>query len=137
MKYTDNKYIAKKSRKNFGKTLCIILMVIFTAVMIADIGNLFLTPARNQMNFGPGSGFQMPEENEMPDFQIPEGVFGGGEPVGLPEGEMPSFDNGGNRDFGRGGFLQTARNAWLPILIVCALGDPNIRRAILKPKLAL
>lgn len=152
-----HKYLKeKKKKKRSGKKLCIFLMVVFTLVMIADVANLFLTPAQNPMGFGPGGGFsmpkngdfQMPDGMEMPeggDFQIPEGMeMPSGGDFQMPDGmEMPDSDTagneipaedsgtdtafegrpGGNRGGRQGGFLQTARRLWLPILIICALGD--------------
>lgn len=140
-----------KAKSKFVKKLCIFLMVFFTLAMIADIANFFLTPAQSQISFGPGGGsgfsmpesgdFQMPEGGEMPsgDFQVPEsgempsGDFQMPESGEMPEGgfgestdgEMPSFEGrpGGDRGGRQGGFLQTVRNAWLPIAIVCILGD--------------
>ncbi len=153
----NNKYLAKNKKKRSGKKLCIFLMVVFSLVMIADIANLFITPAQSQISFSPGgfergenSGFsmrpdmempeggerpsgdfQMSEDGEMPsgDFQRPEGenqeMPGGrgedGGQISQEGGERPSSE--GRPGGGQGGFLQTVRKAWLPILIVCALGD--------------
>ncbi len=140
MKKKQSKFFKKPKQKNTGKKLCILLMIVLTLVMAADLANLFLTPAQSQRGFGPGgfnpgdgSSFTMPEDAEMPggdfqmpqegDFQMPEGGFGHEEaPEGM--GERPSF--AGRPDGGRGSqgsFLQSVRSAWLPILIVCILGD--------------
>ncbi len=138
-----HKYLKeKKKKKRSGKKFCIFLMVVFTLVMIADIANLFLTPAQNQMGFGPGgefsmpgnSDFQMPDGMEMPegmeqpggtDSQMPDSDTAGSDIPAEDSGTDTAFEGrpGGNRGGRQGGFLQTIRRLWLPILIVCALGD--------------
>ena len=116
MKYAENKFLETPRKKNYGKTICILLMVVFTLTMVADIVNYFITPAQNQSGFGPGGdiSFSMPENLEIPDFQMPEG-----------SGEMPAMEDRPDDAMRspQGSFLQTARNAWLPILIVCVFGD--------------
>ncbi|NLZ55493.1 MAG: hypothetical protein GX900_02370, partial [Clostridiaceae bacterium] len=159
-----NKQTVSPSGKNRG-IVYIILMVLFTLVMIADLVILALVPAtgtRNFPNFDPSSnpffngggeapggqfpmpsggdpggfsppggqlpeGFTLPsgispptnEEFEMPEgFTLPEGGFNF--PGGNTGGRPPS----GGRPFGSGNsFLSFVRRAWLPILIVCLLGD--------------
>lgn len=129
MNYTENKFLETPRKKRYGKIICILLMVVFTLAMVADVVNYFFTPAQNQDGFGPGGdiSFSMPGDGEMPDFQMPEGNFENGEPPELPEGngEMPAMEGRPDGAMGnpQGGFLQAARNAWLPILIACILGD--------------
>ncbi len=131
-------YMKQNRKSKFGKKVCIFLMILFTLVMLADIVNLFVTPAQSQISFRPGVGFempegsgmpggdfQMPEDGEMPgdDFRMPEGGFGGGEAFENEAGQ-PTFDGlPGGRGGRQGGILQSLRSAWLPILIVCILGD--------------
>ena len=105
-------------KKPYGKIICILLTAVFTLVMIADIANYFITPARNRGGFDIGGdiAFSRPEMGEASggDMQAPD-IRG--------EGEMPDFaemPDGGKQ---QGGFLQMVRSGWLPILIVCALGD--------------
>ena len=112
MKYTG--------KKPYGKIFCILLMVIFTIVMIADVVNYCVTPARNRGGFDPGGDFA---------FSVPEGYEPSGGDMQLPDiqgnGEMPAFAEmpDGNMRSGQGGLLQAARSAWIPILIVCVLAD--------------
>ncbi len=87
------------------------------------------TPPDGQMpeGFTSPSG-QMPEgftppDGQMPDgFSMPEGETGEG--ITRPDGSTGRFpftngqSNGGGNDF-----LSLVRKAWLPILIVCAIGD--------------
>ncbi len=106
----------KTQKKCSGKKLCVFLLILFTLVLAADIANLFITPAQNQIAFAPGgfeqgdsSGFPMPEGGfQRPangvtpsdDFSMPDGDFqmpaeaGEGRPGGdfqVPEG---GFGNG-------------------------------------------
>ncbi len=113
----------KNAKKNSAKNVCIILMVVFTLIALADIINLIVTPAQTQISFAP-SGFTMPEgeEFQMPesgDFPMPEGGFE------MPEdGSFPSFEGRPETaPGGQGSFLSTVRRAWLPILIASLLGD--------------
>ena len=103
------KHIGKKS---YGKSICIFLMALFTLIMIADAANYFITPARNRGGFDPGGDIA---------FSVPEGDMQA--PDIREDGEMPAFEATPDGREQQGGFLQTARSAWLPILMACVLGD--------------
>ena len=122
-----NKKAISSSRKRRG-IVCIILMVFFMLILIADLLNLALTPAAGAMDFSefdpssipsfkgsgetPNGQFSMPE-----DFSMPEGGFN------FPGGNTEDFSLNGQQPFGGGNsFLSLVRRAWLPILIVCLLG---------------
>jgi multidrug efflux pump subunit AcrA (membrane-fusion protein) len=60
-------------------------------------------------------GFNPPENG---DFSMPEGEFN------FPDGNAGGFPPNGGRPFGGGnGFFSLVRRAWLPILIICLLGN--------------
>ncbi|MGI6315182.1 MAG: HlyD family efflux transporter periplasmic adaptor subunit [Christensenellales bacterium] len=126
----------------------IVLMVFFTSVMIFDLVNLALTPEKGSNdfpNFDPSfvdrfnesgeipEGFAPPEgripdgftppDGQIPDgFSVPEGETGEG--IALPDGSTGSFPFINRQSNGGGNvFLSIVRKAWLPILIVCAIGD--------------
>lgn len=62
-----------------------------------------------------GEGFNPPENG---DFTRPEGGFS------FSDGNSGRFPSNGGQPFGGGnGFLSLVRRAWLPILIVCLLGN--------------
>ncbi|MGI6334485.1 MAG: HlyD family efflux transporter periplasmic adaptor subunit [Saccharofermentanales bacterium] len=157
------KKTVSSSRNNRG-IIYIILIAFFTLVMIADLLNLALTPARDTIdfsNFDPSSfsfsdgsgevpngqfpmpgrdvpegftppGGKAPEDFTMPDGEVPDGFTppkNGG--FSMPEGGF-SFPGGNTGEFpsndrqpigGGNGFLSLVHRAWLPILIVCLLGN--------------
>lgn len=121
MKATNLK--SEKPKGAVVKNLCLILMVLFTLVLAADIANLFITPARDQIVFRPSSAHTQGESFTPPEdgaFSPPEGM-----PSSEDGGEHASLEAfpSGRPGIRQRGFLQTLRGAWLPILIVCILGD--------------
>lgn len=102
-------------------------------------GDMFDTSDTAMMN--PNGGMDTDFDGEMPDtdfggdMSIPEGEAPDGEggDMSMPDGEMPDTDfekMRGNMNGGMGGgqggtnsVLRTIRRYWLPILIVCAVGD--------------
>ncbi len=129
------------------KPIYIVGIVIFTLILIADVAIYFLAAPRGNVggmpsfeggtfdaeNFGsempegfdaenfnpesfggqmPGGSFSMPENGEMPEGFDAEN-FGGQ----MPSGQM----SGGGR--ANNSVLGMIRSAFLPILIVCVLGD--------------
>ncbi len=131
MKKKRNKFLKKNRKKYTGKKLCILLMVVFTLVLTADVANLLFTSAQTEIVFTPGNfdregGGDYPRRPEG-DFQTPEGGEGPSGDFRMPEGdsERPSFEGrpGGNRGRRQERFLRTVRSAWVPILLVCVLGD--------------
>lgn len=86
------------------KIIYIVLIVLLTALLAADIGIRAFTPVT--------PSFSQRGDRQRPDFSQ------------LPEGERPSFENMPNSGSRRNASpLSTVARYWIPIAAVCALGD--------------
>ncbi len=121
------------------KPIYIVGLILFTALLIANLAIRFLVPTagggRGEL---PSTGSSRPDRGDfnagdfggnMPDMgDFDFGDFGGGQMPDMGEFDFSDFDGQfpGNTDSAStdsGSLLTTIRNGFWPILIVCVLGD--------------
>ena len=128
------------------KSFYIVLIVIFSLILVADLAIGLLLPSRSMGNIsqmqGSGSGSGFPGMGfgggmDFGDMELPDGMeFPGGMDFGdmqMPDGmEFPdgmtrpggsNFPSMGNGTESGGGFLQTIKANWVLIFVVFALLD--------------